>query len=329
MNIKGVNLIVDTNYILYRTVYALTKTNTLYGDLEKCLEVSFEVFLHKYPFKNIYLVSDSKKSSWRKQLMPQYKAGRKDKRDKEEIDWEFCFNTYDHFKSNLTNKRISVLEADGVEGDDWIRYLIEKSNNESLSCVYVASDKDLNQFLEFNLAKGYINIQWYDNYTNTKVYMPKNYVLFIEGLKEIQTDIFNMSENYEFNNLITDLTKRAMIEEVDKEISLFVKIISGDKSDNIRSVIEVPLKTNPLKTQGIGDAGALKIYHSFKQDYPEDINFADNQWLSDLLPYILTYKKIDSKKYNDEVEQKLKLNRSMIHLHENYIPKNISSKIIL
>ena len=44
------------------------------------------------------MVSDSK-SSWRKRIYADYKAGRKEKRDaQEDIDWDFVFNTYNKFK---------------------------------------------------------------------------------------------------------------------------------------------------------------------------------------------------------------------------------------
>jgi 5'-3' exonuclease len=242
--IRGVNLVVDCNYILYRSVYSLVKTGTLYGDLEKSLEVTFDNYLHKYPFKKIYLVSDSK-SSWRKRIYTEYKADRKEKRDKQEdVDWEFVFNTYNQFKENLTNSRIELIEGDNIEGDDWISHIINNSNSKGLSVLYVASDKDLNQKLDFRLKPTWMNVQWHDNYKNGKIYLPKGYKLLMQELSKHEGDLFSTNENNEYINLIKDLMDKNAVEEIDKEQSLFIKIISGDSGDNIDSVLKTPTKTD-------------------------------------------------------------------------------------
>ena len=328
--IKGVDLIIDTNYILYRSVYSLVNTGTLFGDLEKSLEITFNNYLHKYPFHKIYMVSDSK-SSWRKRIYAEYKADRKEKRDKnEDVDWDFVFNTYDKFKRDLNNNRIQAIEGDNIEGDDWINYLINRSNSRGYSTLYVASDKDLNQKLEFRLNPAWINIQWYDNYKNGKIYLPKGYKIFMNEISEYDNnDIFALNENADFLSLVKDLQDKNAIEEVDKEQSLFVKIISGDSGDNIESVLKTPVKTNPSKFMGIGDAGAIKIWDKFKSDFPNEIDFKDDTWLDDVVYYVLEYKKVldDKKTYQPIVETNLKLNRKLIHLHENYLPDDIKNKI--
>ncbi len=330
--IKGVDLIIDTNYILYRSVYSLVNTNTLYGDLERSLEVTFNNYLSKYPFHKIYMVSDSK-SSWRKRIYANYKADRKEKREKQEdVDWEFVFNTYNKFKTNLNNKRIQPIEADNIEGDDWIRFLVNRSNANGYSTVYVASDKDLNQLLEFRLSHSWINIQWYDNYKNGKIYLPKGYKIFTKELSEYNTDdIFSLNENADFLSLLKDLQEKNAVEEIDKEQSLFVKIISGDSGDNIESVLKTPTKTNPEKFMGIGDAGALKIWEKYKFDFPNEIIFENDEWLENVLYYVLDYKKVipEKSKYENLVKDNLLLNRSLIHLHDNYLPNDIKQKISL
>ena len=323
--IKGVNLIVDTNYILYRSVYSLVAINSLYGDLEKVLEVTFNNYLSKYHFNKIYMVSDAS-SSWRKRIYPEYKADRKEKRDKHvEIDWEFVFKTYDTFKSNLNN-RIKGIEASNIEGDDWVRYLVNKSNSDGYSVLYVASDKDLNQLLDFRLEPAWINIQWFDNFKNGKVYLPKGYKILLNELDD-DNDLFSSNENSDFKNLLKDLTNKNNIEEIDKEQSLFVKIISGDSGDNIDSVLKIPTKTNPDKLIGIGEAGAIKIWDDFKSFYPYEINFEKDEWLKDVLPLILKHKNVDVETYSESVQEKLRLNRSLIHLHDNYLPIDIKEKI--
>jgi 5'-3' exonuclease len=329
--IKGLDLIIDCNYILYRSVYSLIKTQTLFGDLEKSLEVSFDNYFHKYPFRKIYMVSDSK-SSWRKRIYAEYKADRKEKRDtQEEVDWDFVFNTYEQFKSKVSNKRVTIVEGGNIEGDDYINFLINKSNSDGYSVLYVSSDKDLNQKLDFRLNPSWMNIQWYDNYKNGKIYLPKGYKLLLQELNEYEPDLFSSNNNTDFLNIIKDLCDKNAVEEIDKEQSLFVKILSGDDGDNIESVLKVPTKTNPDKFMGIGNAGALKIWDKFKSDYPEEIDFVDDKWLKNVMYYILDYKKLLDKKsdYEEILEKNLVLNRKLIHLHEKYLPDDINEKIKL
>lgn len=326
--INGVNCIVDTNYILYKNVYTLVKYKTLYGDLERSLEVSFENFLNRYPFRKIYMVCDSKES-WRKEIYSEYKSHRKEIREKEEIDWEFVFNTFDNFKEKLINPRIKYLEQDGLEGDDIITKLVRNSNNSGLSTVIIASDGDLNQLLEYSLVpnKSYINIQWRENYTNGKIYVPEGYKLFINALRNDKGDIFNQNENSDFLSFYDELSEKEVVEEVDIQKMLFLKIISGDTGDNINSVLQIPMKTDATKLRGIGEAGAKKIWEEFKSNYPNDIDFIKDDWIKNVVEYVASNKKVEVNEYKNVIIENIKLNRRLIHLHENHLPFDIKEKV--
>ncbi len=125
-----VDLVIDGNYILSKLVFTLHKHNLLFGGLHKALEVAINNYRKWYPFTNVYLVSDSKEKSWRKDYTENYKGKRKKDLD---IDWNFVYATYDEFKQSIGSQMI-VLEAPKVEGDDWISYLVEKANEEE-RCV--------------------------------------------------------------------------------------------------------------------------------------------------------------------------------------------------
>jgi 5'-3' exonuclease len=326
--IKGVNCIVDTNYILYKNVYTLAKNKELYGNLERSLEATFEEFLNKYPFKNIFMVCDSKQT-WRKEVFGGYKEKRKELRDKVDVDWEYVYNTYDSFKSKMINPRITYLEIDGVEGDDIIRHLIKKSNEIGISTLTIASDADLNQLLDYSIApnKSYINIQWFNKWTDGKVYLPYGYKLFINKIRENKGDLFNMNENSEFLGLYDGLIDKDAPIEVDTQESLFVKIIQGDSSDNIDSVLKVPMKKDPTKFRGIGKAGAEKIFTAYKSQYPNEIDFMDDSWIEDVVEFVAENKKVDVDEYENEIVENIKMNRRLIHLHERHLPRVIREKI--
>ncbi len=326
-NIKGVNLVVDSNYVLYRNVFWLTKTNTLYGDLEKSLEVSFDGYIHRYPFNKIYIVSDSK-GYWRREIYSNYKQDRKQMREEADVDWEFVFNTFDKFKGYLDSSRVVYLSAENVEGDDLIRHVVEKSNSEGYSAFVIASDKDLTQLLDFRMKQGWMNIQLNDSFKNGKAYVPSGYKLFLRELKnDTDSDIFNLSENHDFLQFIKSLEEKVAFEEVDKEMVLFTKIISGDRSDCIESVLKTPVKSDPTKFQGIGDTGALKIFNEFKIDYPKEIIFEKDEWIKEVLPYVLKYKNADADTYETSTEKNIMINRRIIQLHENHLPRQIKETI--
>jgi 5'-3' exonuclease len=137
------DLIIDGNFVLSKLVFTLHKNNLLFGALHKSLENAINNYRKWYPFANVYLVSDSKEKSWRKQLTKAYKATRKKDSD---IDWTFVYGAYDEFKQSM-NGLVKVLEAPHVEGDDWIAYLCDKANKEGRSTIIVSNDYDIKQIV--------------------------------------------------------------------------------------------------------------------------------------------------------------------------------------
>jgi 5'-3' exonuclease len=146
------NCIIDGNYILSRLVFTLHKNNLLYGALSQSLENSILNYKKFYPFTNVYLVSDSKERSWRKELHQNYKSNRKKDSD---IDWSFVYKAYDEFKQNV--KGVKLLEYPRIEGDDWIAFLVQKSNQKKQSNFIVSNDHDIKQLIGFNLENEWIN----------------------------------------------------------------------------------------------------------------------------------------------------------------------------
>ena len=126
------DLIIDGNFLLNRMVFTLHKNNILFGSLNKSLELSLTNYRKWYPFMNIYLVSDSKEKSWRKKIKSTYKTNRK---KDSTIDWDFVYNTYKDFKKEQQRRGVKVFESPEIEGDDWISYIVEKSNESGRSTL--------------------------------------------------------------------------------------------------------------------------------------------------------------------------------------------------
>lgn len=320
--IKGMNLTVDSNYILFKNVYTLAKTKTLYGDLEKSLKMTFDNYFTMYPWDKIFLVFDSK-YSWRKDIYEGYKAQRKGNREKQDVNWEFVFNTFDRFKKEVSRRNVIKMETNGIEGDDWIRMCTEESNSRGYSNMIISSDNDLNQLLKFSIpfnGDSFINFRWNDQFKNSRVYLPENYQLFKQNVMSEVGDLFNLNENDTFLSYINNLERNNVFIEVDPEQTIFLKLISGDNSDNIKSVLNIPMKSNPSKTRGIGEAGAKKIWHKFKEDNPEPVDFSNDNWIDDAVYHIASYKKVKEEDYSDKITENLKINRKLILLNKEFIP---------
>ena len=294
-----INLILDGNYLLQRNVFSLHKNNLLYGALETSLEMSVNNYRQWFGFENVYFVSDSKEKSWRKQHYNEYKGNRKKDTD---IDWEFVYNTYDAFKAKLASK-VKILEYSQVEGDDWISYIAQTANKEGISNLIVSNDYDIKQLIKYELDPLWINIMSNEVYTNQKIFLPKNYQIFLDKVKSVavNNDIFTLSNDGEFLGMVSSFMERYEVNEVNATESLVIKLISGDSGDNILSVWA--LEKNG-KRRGIGEAGAKSLYDIYELEFGDvDINADD--FLDNIADLICEKKKLVRSNEFDKIKQNL------------------------
>ena len=90
----------------------------------------------------IIIAIDSR--SWRKDVDPQYKANRKEKREESDIDWEHWFKEYGKLRENIAqNTPFHVVQVEKMECDDLIavatRYYSDRE------CIIVSTDSDFEQ----------------------------------------------------------------------------------------------------------------------------------------------------------------------------------------
>jgi 5'-3' exonuclease len=312
------DLIIDGNYILSRLVFTLHKNNLLFGALHKSLENAIGNYRKWYPFANVYLVSDSKEKSWRKKLTGNYKSNRKKDSD---IDWNFVYTAYGEFKESLTGVR--VLEAPHIEGDDWISFLTTKANSEGRSTIIVSNDYDIKQIVRFSLEPLWMNIMSNEMYNKEKLFMPKNYQLFINKVSKLSNDdIFNLNDNSEFLKLMDRFLTKYEIFEIDSTESLIIKLISGDKSDNIGSAWS---QTKNGKKRGIGEKGAKKIYDEYLKEFGE-VSLTDPDLYENIADLICERKKV-SKTQIESIVENLIENVKLIDLRLENIPEEIVTKM--
>lgn len=314
-----VDLVIDGNYVLSRLVYVLYKNNILYGALFQSLENTIQNYRKLYPFSNIYLVSDSREASWRKKIIKSYKSNRKKDSG---IDWKFVYETYGDFKNCLTN--IKVLETDQAEGDDWISYVCEKSNEKGISTLIISNDYDIKQLIKYNLDPLYINIMSNEMYNKQKVFIPKNHQIFFDFVKKLPNDdIFNLNDNKEFIEFYENLINKYELNEVDCTKSLILKLICGDKSDNIDSVWTQIYKNGSKR--GIGDKGAIKIYEKYLEEFG-DIDLKDSELYENIADIICENRKISKNKIS-LIAENIAYNSKLIDLNLENIPKEIIKRM--
>lgn len=317
-----VNLIIDGNYLLSKTVFPLHKGKKLYGSLFNVLKKSLTDFRNNYPYSNVYFVSDSRNKSWRKNIYPAYKDNRK---KDNKIDWDFCHRTYDEFKQYLRdNTRIKVLEGDEIEGDDWISYLVNKSNNSGVSTVVVTNDYDIKQMVNMSFEPLYINFIVNEMHSSRKIFLPEHYILFIKKLQDniSESNLFDINNDSHFLSLINNFINNCETHTVKPYETLILKMITGDKGDNIFSAWS-RLKNG--RRNGIGETIGAKIMDKFLDEY-EMPNLNDNKVIEDLTDIILEMKKLDAYEF-DSVVETLKLNKKIMSLDILDIPKYISDRM--
>jgi len=313
------DIIIDGNYILSKLAFTLHKNNLLFGALYQALDNTIKNYRKWYPFSNIYLVSDSKEKSWRKQIISEYKSTRKKDSD---IDWGFVYDTYVEFKEEM-KKSIKVLEAPHIEGDDCISFLVEKSNREERSTIIVSNDYDIKQVVKFNLDPLYINIMTNEMYNKQKLFLPQNYQLFLNKVNSLpNNDIFNLNDNTEFISFISNFIDKYEVNEINSTESLIIKIISGDVSDNIDSVWS---QVKGGKKRGIGSKGAKSIYDTYITEFGE-VNLNDPDLYENIADLICEKKKLSKTKIESIVER-IKGNFQLIDLRVNNLPQDITSKM--
>ena len=313
------DLVIDGNYILSKNTFTLHKNNLLFGALHKSLENTVNNYRKWYPFANVYLVSDSKEKSWRKQLTTTYKATRKKDSD---IDWNFVYTAYGEFKDSMRGL-VKILEAPHVEGDDWISFLVTKANNEGRSAIIVSNDYDIKQIVNYGLDPLYINIMTNEMYNKEKLFLPKNYQIFLNKVSKLPSDdIFSLNDNTDFLLLLDKFINKYEINEINPIESLMIKVISGDTSDNIGSVWSV---TKNGKKRGIGKSGAESILKIYIEEFGE-VNINDPDLAENFSDIICEKKKL-SKSEIIKISENFNMNMKLMHLDILNFPDEIIEKM--
>lgn len=327
------SLILDSNYLLYKNVFTLVKLKTLYGDLPNALLNNFKKFNSLCRFEGVYLVSDSS-ASWRKQVYAEYKATRK---KDERVDFDFVFEVYKEYKEHIAaTTRCHVLEGESIEGDDWINLLIRKNNALGIGCVTVSGDQDFNQRLAYKLDPLLINVQVEDYTTYERIVLPAGYEMFLDRMmaeSAAKYDVFTLPDENGADRMLETMLQHWRVKEVNPNKSLFCKLISGDTSDNIKSIFETPqnLKKGGQRMIGIGDATAELMWQHYlgQTGGVEAFSPTDDDFRARVVTALAAVKKLElGPEERLGVIDKLNFNTRLIELHHKHLPKPVLETMV-
>jgi len=262
-------ILVDMNQISLASVMMhlnITKRDSVEGGMVRhmilnSLRMYRERFFEEYG--ELVICYDSK-HYWRRDIFPQYKAGRKKTRDSSSHDWNDIFEFLNAFKDEMIEfMPYKVLEVYGAEADDIIYTLTHEFEYDNGKTLILSGDKDFIQLQRYGnvtqyspITKKFINGVVWNEYLDEhilrgdtsdgvpNVLSPDN--TFVDGLrqrplakKKIQSwvehnieDVLPNDEvkrNYQRNKKLIDLT------EVPQELFMEITQTWAEAKSNPRS----------------------------------------------------------------------------------------------
>lgn len=312
-------LLIDGNWLLLSRFSTMQKyflkTNTkeekILGQQQLCdlMMRSITIVLNRFSdvIDNIVLVTDG--GSWRKKLVPPkdnenavYKGNRKP--TESEFDYEYIFNTLNNLRDIFNNNNITVSNTANCEGDDYIYYWSRFLNNKNINTVIWSTDNDLKQLVQL---KNGVFTAWYND---------KNGLFLPIDLQEDDYDEVEFFLHQEKNNIYTKSLKAnsKSCNYINPFDIISKKIIGGDASDNIRSIIQIKKNNRVYK---ISDKDIEKCF--------KKLNITNLNELFNRKVDVCWDLKV-SKNSDDNIEDIIKrfeYNRQLVYLNDTEIPNEI------
>lgn len=237
----------------------ITLYKSFNNDFHRLIDNLIFVFDHKSWRKSVYYADNTDTSKQNTLFRPYYidensteslgyKDNRKDLKDSNDINWDAFDSCLNNFKNSI-NKTLATLNFEGAEGDDNLFLLTEELKKKNILSIIFCTDGDLNTLV--------------DDYTiilkNTKSNKSPNgefviseniYNQLFKEKSVLEKMLGNNFENDYFEKLFKiDVANagsvRSNIERLkdtniytpNKYKDLLVKVICGDKKDNIFPII--------------------------------------------------------------------------------------------
>ena len=277
-------LMIDGNYFVYSRLYVMPRSKGILLGEEKeqaqflrklCIDFASEVRKMRPFIDQIVVAVDSK--SWRKDLFPdaEYKGTRT---VDETVNWDAVYNIYDKFREVLAKQGVIVQQTNGAEADDILFAWSTELNSIGKNCIVWTGDRDLIQLVDYTQATDGYTL-WY--------YNTKRTLIAFEGFSQVLEEpevieeksnddlLFNMASDESMSGGIKSEIRewvkknRVKVEEVQSREFIFKKILIGDRSDNINSVVTYNKKMSngKIRTFSITEKQSEKILAQYEKDF--------------------------------------------------------------
>lgn len=151
-------ILIDNNQVILSSIFAQTRGNKDL-DEDQVRHITLNVYRNiRNKFFSEYgelIICQDSSNCWRKDIFPQYKAGRKKKQQKDAEDWKKIFDVLGTIRREIRDtfpyKNIAIPRC---EADDIIAVLTKKYSP-SEKVVIVSSDKDFKQLQRYENVKQY------------------------------------------------------------------------------------------------------------------------------------------------------------------------------
>lgn len=344
MKVGKHTLLIDGNYFVFSRLFVLPKPKNgkLLGDdkqksqFMRKLAIDFASEMRKLKMfvDDVILTVDSK--SWRKDLFPaaEYKGTRK---QNSSVDWTAVYEVYEAFQDIVATKGVTVHQIQGAEADDVIFGWSAALNARGKSCIVWSGDRDLIQLVNYSETND-AHTLWYYN-TKKTLYGYEGFGKDMEtsASKDMTEDdmLFNMGgqhmlrDDYQRDILDWVNANKISIVEVDCDKFIFQKILTGDKSDNIGSVVtwQKEMKNGKLRNYSITDKTADLIWDQYIKEYNKDftIDFLFSSEAKDVLVDIIY--RVVGHSSETLIKTNLTQNIALMLLHNKTIPDPIQKAI--
>ncbi len=327
-------LLIDGHNFLFRSLYVLPQKKNVKTLSDK---ESKEMFVSKLNQNISAVLRDMEpivdrcvialdSQSWRKEIESNvdYKGNR---HQEESIDWDGFGECMREFVDGLSKFNIVVSKTKMAEADDLIFYWSYLLNRKGIPVIIYSSDKDMLQIVDITDKK--TDTLLYSDVTK-KLYVPKGFEQLADSGNVSIEEIFANGGSFDiydrFSNLKILVNKRKLeMIEVDSERVKFIKVITGDKSDNISSVYSYEKNG---RTYNVTDNKAEKILECFE----EKVGGINGEYLyvDDTLKVLAescsSVLKLEGK--DDEVMNNIKRNVKYMMLSLNVIPKEVAENML-
>jgi len=227
-----VNTYIDGNLMFYRFAYKFSykykdrpeKYLTNQNDIDELMKGFYSGFIHylNHPVisksSTITFITDQG-DSWRHSLDIDYKGNRKHK-DKP-FDQNILIDCINRFINRLNELGFQTLSADKLEADDIIFGLTDSDRQNGRNSIIISNDSDLHQLIRVDNSSWCVVMKSDGEFVSDKK-LPRSTNV---------DDFFNldMRETAIINSI------NSIVKLIDPKLDIMVKILSGDKTDNIPS----------------------------------------------------------------------------------------------